>query len=147
MDDTISRAAAITEIMEDLNDRSLHDDPGTPEDYAEGYDEGIRNAAAIVLQMPSAQPVAKDINVPIKDCISRQAAIDALDEIEAEVADGYGYQYAKWREYFAKMQSAQLAPDQNGDLWITVPDIDEVTCVYVQESKSKFCRIFYEERI
>ena len=41
------------------------------------------------------------------DCISRQAAIDALDEIEAEVADGYGYQYAKWREYFAKMQSAQ----------------------------------------
>ena len=107
MDDTISRAAAITEIMEDLNDRSLHDDPGTPEDYAEGYDEGIRNAAAIVLQMPSAQPVAKDINVPIKDCISRQAAIDALDEIEAEVADGYGYQYAKWREYFAKMQSAQ----------------------------------------
>ena len=28
---------------------------------------------------PSAQPVAKDINVPIKDCISRQAAIDALN--------------------------------------------------------------------
>ena len=83
----------------------------------------------------------------MSDLIDRQAAIDALDEIEAEVADGYGYQYAKWREYFAKMQSAQLAPDQNGDLWITVPDIDEVTCVYVQESKSKFCRIFYEERI
>ena len=41
------------------------------------------------------------------DLIERQAAIDALDEIEAEVADGYGYQYAKWREYFAKMQSAQ----------------------------------------
>ena len=80
------------------------------------------------------------------DCISRQQAIDALDEIEAEVADGYGYQYAKWREYFAKMQSAQLAPDQNGDLWITVPDIDDVTCIYVQESKSKFCRIFYEEK-
>ena len=41
------------------------------------------------------------------DCISRQAAIDALDEIEAEVADGYGYQYAKWREYFVEMPSAQ----------------------------------------
>ena len=41
------------------------------------------------------------------DLISRQAAIDALDEIEAEVADGYGYQYAKWREYFVEMPSAQ----------------------------------------
>lgn len=41
------------------------------------------------------------------DCISRQQAIDALDEIEAEVADGYGYQYAKWREYFVEMPSAQ----------------------------------------
>lgn len=52
----IDRQAAISEIMEDIKDRSLHDDPATPEDYAEGYDEGIRNAAAIVLQMPSAQP-------------------------------------------------------------------------------------------
>ena len=52
----IDREAAISEIMEDIKDRSLHDDPATPEDYAEGYDEGIRNAAAIVLQMPSAQP-------------------------------------------------------------------------------------------
>lgn len=43
----------------------------------------------------------------MSDCISRQAAIDALDEIEAEVADGYGYQYAKWREYFAKMPPAE----------------------------------------
>ena len=44
------------------------------------------------------------------DLISRQAAIDALDEIEAEVADGYGYQYAKWREYFVEMPSAQPEP-------------------------------------
>jgi hypothetical protein len=29
---------------------------------------------------PSAQPVAKDINVPVNDCISRQAAIEALNE-------------------------------------------------------------------
>ena len=41
------------------------------------------------------------------DLISRQAAIDALDEIEAEVADGYGYQYAKWREYFAELPPAE----------------------------------------
>jgi len=60
MDDLISRQQAISEIMEDIKDRSLHDDPATPEDYAEGYDEGIRNAAAIVLQMPSAQPDCTD---------------------------------------------------------------------------------------
>ena len=60
----IDRQAAISEIMEDIKDRSLHDDPATPEDYAEGYDEGIRNAAAIVLQMPSAQPEI----IRCKDC-------------------------------------------------------------------------------
>ena len=43
----------------------------------------------------------------MSDTISRHAAIEALDEIEAEVADGYGYQYAKWREYFVEMPSAQ----------------------------------------
>ena len=55
--DMVSRRAAINEILDDLKDTSLHDDPATPEDFAEGYDEGIRNAAAIVLQMPPAQPV------------------------------------------------------------------------------------------
>lgn len=53
------------------------------------YDMGIieelrheRDAALSIaneLMKPSAQPeVAKDINVPINDCISRQAAIEAL---------------------------------------------------------------------
>lgn len=65
--DLISRQAAISEIMEDIKDRSLHDDPATPEDYAEGYDEGIRNAAAIVLQMPSAQPGW----IPCSECEKR----------------------------------------------------------------------------
>ena len=41
------------------------------------------------------------------DTISRAAAIDALDEIESEVADGYGYQYEKWRKYFCGLPSAQ----------------------------------------
>lgn len=69
MGDLISRQAAIAEIMEDLEDRSLHDDPATPEDFAEGYDEGIRNAAAIVLQMPPAQPgwIPTSEKLPKKD--------------------------------------------------------------------------------
>lgn len=79
MSDLIDRQAAISEIMEDIKDRSLHDDPATPEDYAEGYDEGIRNAAAIVLQVPSVQPTCTN-TVQVDDCISREAAIEALDK-------------------------------------------------------------------
>jgi len=41
------------------------------------------------------------------DCISRQAAIDALDDIESEVADGFGFQYEKWRKHFADLSSVQ----------------------------------------
>lgn len=41
------------------------------------------------------------------DCISRQAAIDAIDEINAEVEDGYGFDYAKWRVHFRVLPSAQ----------------------------------------
>ena len=42
------------------------------------------------------------------DCISRRAVIDALDDIETEVADGFGFQYEKWRKYFVDLSSAQL---------------------------------------
>lgn len=39
-----------------------------------------------LLSLPSAQPeVAKDTNVPINDCISRQAAIDAFWKLDAEI--------------------------------------------------------------
>lgn len=41
-----------------------------------------------VKQLPSAQPVAKDINVPVKDCISRQAAIDLAEEVETKRLKG-----------------------------------------------------------
>lgn len=37
--------------------------------------------------------------------ISRQAAVYAIDEISSEVADGYGFDYAKWREYFCELPS------------------------------------------
>ena len=87
------------------------------------------------------------------DCISRQAAIDALRAMQTYklfagddmlLIDQAGAQTELM--LLPPAPPAQLAPDQNGDLWITVPDIDEVTCIYVKESKSKFCRIFYEEK-
>lgn len=54
--DLIERQKAIDEIMKELKDRSLHDDEETSEDFADGYDEGVRNAATRVYLMPSAQP-------------------------------------------------------------------------------------------
>ena len=43
----------------------------------------------------------------MSDLIDRQAALDALDEIEAEVADGFGFEYEKWRKYFCDLPPAQ----------------------------------------
>ena len=62
-----------------------------------------------IVELLKEQPTQTNTPNALKalDCVERQAAIDALDEIEAEVADGYGYQYAKWREYFVEMPPAQ----------------------------------------
>ena len=87
------------------------------------------------------------------DLISRQAAIDRATK-EHDFFRGAVTVSDKARRdellnvmcWLGELPSAKLTPDQNGDLWITVPDIDKVTRIYVQESKSKFCRIFYEER-
>ena len=46
-----------------------------------------------------------------KDSIRRQAVLDAIDEIEKEVADGEGFQYEKWRKYFCDLPSAQTDTD------------------------------------
>ena len=48
-----------------------------------------------------------------QDLISRQVAIEAIDDIESEVADGFGFQYEKWREYFCELPAVQ--PDHNAD--------------------------------
>mgnify|MGYP007012534738 CR=1 FL=1 len=54
-----------------------------------------------------------DVSEPCQDTVSRQDAIDALDEIESEVADGYGYQYEKWRKYFCELPPVQ--PERKND--------------------------------
>ena len=92
----------------------------------------------------------------IDDTISRQAAIAEVEKSRAYVGHRYNIESMVGRDIFemldnvglgiSKLPPAQPAPDQNGDLWITVQDIDEVTRIYVQESKSKFCRIYYEEQ-
>ena len=54
------------------------------------------------------------------DTISRQAAIDAIDEIEAEVAEGFGFEYEKWRKYFCDLPPAQ--PERIKGHWIEHDD-------------------------
>ena len=49
--------------------------------------------------------------------ISRQAVIDAIDEIESEVADGDGFQYDKWRQHFCDLPSADV-PDRKVGKWL-----------------------------
>ena len=42
--------------------------------------QAIGNYMAELVKLPSAQPVAKDINVPAKDCISRQWLMECVEE-------------------------------------------------------------------
>ena len=44
------------------------------------------------------------------DLIEREIILDAFDEIESEVADGDGFQYEKWRQYFCELPS--VTPDR-----------------------------------
>ena len=46
----------------------------------------------------------------MSDLIEREIILDAIDEIESEVADGDGFQYEKWRRYFCELPSAQPEP-------------------------------------
>lgn len=72
--DLISRAAAIDAMRNEK----------TVETSVAGYasNAGVDWCIDAIKALPSAQPVAKDTNVPVKDCISRQAALDALDRLE-----------------------------------------------------------------
>lgn len=80
-DDMISRKATI-DAMAKFVPYAIDDD------VTRAYTDGLTDAYNLVCQLPSAQPVAKDINVLNNDCISRQAAIDAVENIDC--SDGVG---------------------------------------------------------
>ena len=67
-----------------------------------------------------------------EDCISRRVAIEAIDDIESEVADGFGFQYEKWREYFCELPAVQ--PDHVADVSKKV-DVDD--CISRRAVKEK----------
>ena len=63
MNDLISRQTVL-DIVDDLRDRMT----------VEGYCAMVERVKAL----SPAKPVDKDLDVPVKDCISRQQAIDAI---------------------------------------------------------------------
>ena len=96
MDDTISRQAAIDALHMHLM-------------YRMGTDSNKKRLDDWINGLPSAQPETHEERTETHACdlISRQAAIDAIDEIESEVADGDGFQYDKWRRHFCDLPSAE----------------------------------------
>lgn len=122
MDDLISRQAAIDAILH--NQEVYSNNFGT--DAIDKYTIAIiDNDAQTIAQLPSAQPdapthgsisaktVQKQCNRTIDDCISRQAAIDALgDEPEVwtgkdEYAQGLNNQWNYDRNAILALPSAQ----------------------------------------
>ena len=95
----------------------------------------------ICIQRSNGVEIYDDYVVPVEYLKQLPPAQPAPSQVAADIA-----RIVENGKDMRVIEAAQPTPDQNGDLWITVPDIDKVTCIYVQESKSKFCRIFYEER-
>jgi len=110
MDDTISRAAVVDAIEGvdwyhiNKNGEMVHG--ANDNDHQAWYKaEDIYKA---VESVPSAQPVAKDINVSVKDCISRQAALDALyDWSEHSMTDAEAWHIRQVIGDIKSMPSAQ----------------------------------------
>ena len=115
-DDVISRQAAI-----DALDKRFDDVP------MELTTEILQLRRDLRERIPSAQPVDKDINVPITDTISRQAAIDALEKL-AELypwrvpgdRDSYSQYNEAWNDALnraeSEIEALASAPDHNADI-------------------------------
>lgn len=80
MDDLISRQAAINALMK--RDKELRNINWYDKPFAEGECKGIDYALEIVNALPSVQPTQSNASNALKtlDCISRQQAIDAVEE-------------------------------------------------------------------
>ena len=68
------------------------------------------------------------------DLIKRQTILDAIDEIETEIANGLGFQYEKWKSYFSEIDSdgikwftlSEREPEWFSHVLVTVKSEDEI---------------------
>lgn len=94
--DLISRQAAV-ERFDYIRPR----DPMT-NDYTHGIDVGIALCKVAIREQPPAQ-LGTNLAEVGTDCISRQAAIDALEDAE----DAFGYLTRDWREVLMELPPAE----------------------------------------
>ena len=88
-------------------------DPSWLESFADLVNEAADKAIKVLEAQEKAQEVSNnspELDSDSGDVISKQTILDALDEIESEVADGEGFLYEKWREYFCDLPPAQPEP-------------------------------------
>ena len=112
--DLISRQAAINRIESHIR---TGDELYPLTDTDKTLNHAFEIAATCVYNLPSAQPVAKDINVPVSDCISRQAAIDMLAAMQGQC-------------------TSKAALIQNSKIWQQIKDLPSV-----QERKGRWIDI------
>lgn len=119
MDDTISRAAAIEAVEFGITyAKAINKETGEITELFAQENKELRKAAERIRQLPSAQPeVAKDTNVPCKDTISRQAAIDILYDFAGCIVDTPNGHYHK--AYLAYRHRMEILPSvQQEPQWI-----------------------------
>lgn len=103
MADLIERQAAIDEIM------ALIEEPD------DDFNEGVRNSAVVIYQLPSAQTNALD-------CVSRQAAINAICKAcslsgDYQKCDGYPEE-STWCEELVALRALPSAQPRKKGKWI-----------------------------
>ena len=112
LNDTISRAAVVDEIEGvdwyhiNRNGEMVH---GANDAEHQAWYKADDIYAAIE-RVPPAQPVAKDINVPVKDCISRQAALGALGERPVVWSDNDDYTLGARNQYDMDRLALETVP-------------------------------------
>lgn len=88
-------------------------DPSWLKSFTDLVNEAVDKAIKVLEAQEKAQEVSNnspELDSDSGDVISKQTILDALDEIESEVADGEGFLYEKWREYFCDLPPAQPEP-------------------------------------
>ena len=78
--------------------------------YRELYESAINKLEKSEITLGEFEKMIEPLNAEVatdSDTISRAKAIKAIDEIESEIADGLGFEYEKWRQYFCDLPPAQ----------------------------------------
>ena len=125
MDDMISRAAVVDTIEGvdwyhiNKNGEMVH---GANDAEHQAWYKADDIYAAIE-RVPSAQPVAKDICVPVKDCISRRAAVDALGERPVVWSDNDDYTLGARNQYDMDRLAIETVP--SAQRWIPCSECEK----------------------